>query len=87
MVKLLYTISWEGEEPTLEQICEKYGFEPEELDPKFGAIEIDPDEHLYSILVEEEAVQRLEGRDEDEPPRPEGPYADVRIAPFGPPEV
>ena len=86
VTKLLYTLTWKEGQPSVEQICAEYGLEPEELDPKFGIIEIDPEQHLYSILVDEEAVQRLEKREGQEPLGLEGPFSDARIAPFGPPE-
>jgi hypothetical protein len=84
MGKMLYTVTWDEGQPTIKQICEKYGFKPEEIDQKFGVIEIDPAEHLYSILVDEAAVGRLQGRPDLEAAGLEGPFADVRIEPFGP---
>lgn len=88
MSKVLYNVRWADGPPTIEQICEKYGFSPDEVDNQYGVIEIDPRDHLYSILVEDAAVARVEpdwaerGNDAGL----EGPFSNPMIEPFGPPK-
>jgi len=89
MAKVLYTVRWPNGAPTIEQICGKYGFSPGELDGQFGVVEIDPQDHLYSILVDDAAVARVEPGwasrgDED---GLAGPFSNPVIEPFGPPEA
>ena len=85
MPNMLFNIRWEEGEPTVEKVCERYGLTAGDLDARFGVVEIDPDDHLYSILVKEEAAERL-GAKVPETPDLEGPFEDARIAPFGPPD-
>ena len=81
MARVLLNLKWEGEPPTLDAVAERYGIDPADLDSEFGVIEIDPDEHLYTISIERSAAERVskefEGSDEVE-----GPFGDVRIEPF-----
>lgn len=82
MAKLLYGIRWEGEPPTLEQVRERYGLAGDDVDAEFGVVATDPDEGLYSILVEESAVERLRGERTEAAAELQGPYANPRIEPF-----
>ena len=87
MTKLLYNLTWEEKgEPSILELCERLGFKPEEIDERFGVIEIDPDERLYTILADADAVNRVRSQEESAGPDLEGPFANVSIAPFGPPE-
>ena len=85
MQKLLFSIKWEDGQPSTEQICEKYGFEPQEIDSQYGIIEIDPEDNLFSILVDQEAAQRVREQLGDDDEGIDGPFSNARIAPFGPP--
>jgi hypothetical protein len=85
LTKLLFNITWEEGEPTVENVSERFKFQPEELDLKFGIVEIDPEENLYSILVEEEAIKRLQEELGVDMPDIEGPFSNLPIGPFGPP--
>jgi hypothetical protein len=82
---MLFSITWEQGDPSIEEICQEYGFKPQEIDAQFGIIEIDPEDHLYSILVDQEAALRVRNQLGEGVSDIEGPFADVRIAPFGPP--
>lgn len=84
MTKVLMTIRFHGKSPTLGQVQERYSLSDEEVDHDFGLVEIDPDEHLYTLMVEESAARKIRDDGEWEV---KGPYANVRIAPFGPPEA
>jgi hypothetical protein len=79
---MLYSITWEGPEPTLEQVCERFGFGGDEVDHDFGVVATDPEEGSYAILVEEAAVQRVRGERTDEAKVITGPFANPRIEPF-----
>ena len=76
MSKMLYSINWKGEKPSLKQIAKKFGFKSSDIDQDFGVVEIDPQDNLYSILVEEHAVVPNETKDID------GPFSNPRIEPF-----
>jgi hypothetical protein len=76
---MLYHIEWEGEPPTLDQVCARFGLGNDDVDREFGVVATDPDENLYAIVVEESAVERLGG---EEAKALEGPYANPRIEPF-----
>lgn len=89
MSKVLYNLRWEGTSPSVEDICRKFGFTPEEIDRDYGVIEIDPADHLYCLMVDQSAVERLD-RDwanQSEPSGLEGPFSNPRIEPFGPPQT
>lgn len=77
MSKMLYTINWKGEKPTLTEVAKKFGFDKKDLDQEFGVVGIDPQDSLYSILIEENAIVPKAEKDI------EGPFSNPRIEPFG----
>ncbi|MHC4617191.1 MAG: hypothetical protein ACYTEQ_05495 [Planctomycetota bacterium] len=83
MTKVLFSITWEQGEPTVNEICKLYGFQSDEIDVQFGVIEVDPQDRLFTILVDSNAAERVRGGRETQ--LPEGPYANPPIHPFGPP--
>lgn len=85
MAKMLYNVTWKGEPPSLQEVCDKYGFRPEEVDAEFGVIAIDPDDNLYAIRVERGAALRTQGRESPVKDELQGPFSDPLIEPFGPP--
>jgi CO/xanthine dehydrogenase Mo-binding subunit len=60
--------------------AERLGVPAEELDSEFGVVPIDPDNHLYTVMVDEQT-----GAAAAERPDVDGPYSNPRIEPFGPP--
>jgi hypothetical protein len=76
----MLTLTRDPSRASLEAVQEDLGLDAADIDRDFGVVEIDPDEHLYAILVEESAAQRASGQE-----GVEGPYADPPIEPFGPP--
>ena len=76
----MLTLELDPQEATVGQVAERLGLAPEEIDAEFGVVPIDPDNHLYTVLVEEQASARVAGQ-----PGVEGPFANPRIEPFGPP--
>ena len=85
MSKVMFNVHWPEGHPTVGQICQKYGLSPQDLDDQFGVIEVDPAEHVYTILVDESAAARLEPDRADR--GLEGPFSNPKIEPFGPPEA
>lgn len=83
MAKVMVTIQSSDAPPTVAGIRERYGLAEQAIDPTFGVVEIDPVEHLYTILVDQEAAALIQPTEEWEV---EGPYSNPRIEPFGPPE-
>jgi hypothetical protein len=82
VAKMLYTIEWHDGQPTFDSLSEHYGFQREELDEAFGIVPVDPEANLYSVMLEEEAVERMQGERPREAETLEGPYANPRIEPF-----
>ncbi len=83
MTKVMVTIRAAEGQPALSDVVERYGLQPDDIDPEFGVVEIDPEDHLYVILVTAEAAARIEPGDGWDTA---GPYSNPRIEPFGPPE-
>lgn len=68
--------------PSLSEVREKFSLLPDEIDAGFGLVEIDPDQHLFTLLVEESAAPKIQpaaGWDV------KGPFSNPRIEAFGPP--
>jgi hypothetical protein len=80
MGKLMLTVKLDPERATLADASRELGVAEEELDPDFGVVNIDPDEDLFTVLVDEKTAERAEGKAAG------GPYANPPIEPFGPPE-
>lgn len=69
--------------PSLEQVRARYGLGPEEIDESFGVVEVDPEDHTYTILVEESAASKVTpGSDWNT----EGPFSNPVIEPMWPPK-
>ncbi len=65
--------------PTLKVVKERYGLRDDEIDDQFGVIEIDPEDNIYSVLVDQAAAPKL-GSTADW--SVDGPYSNPRIATF-----
>lgn len=86
MSKVLFQFRHPGPAPSVDSVCEEYGFERDELDLDFGVIQVDSAESLYTVLVDEKAKDRLEPTlRSDASNQSIGFYANPRIEPFGPP--
>ena len=77
--KVMFTIQGKGTAPSLDEVARTHGFHRAELDEQFGVIEVDPRDHTYAVLADEEAVGRVSGRS-----GVAGPFANPKIEPFGP---
>lgn len=80
MAHVLMTVELPGA-ASLHAAAERLGVAPGDLDPDFGVIPIDPEQHLYSVMVEERASAAAAER-----PGTAGPFSNPKIEPFGPPE-
>ena len=77
----MMTVELDPDSATVEKVAERLGLRPEEIDAEFGVVAIDPENHLYTVLVDEQASARVAAQ-----PGVSGPFANPRIEPFGPPQ-
>jgi hypothetical protein len=78
----LMTVEIPGEKPGIARAAEALGVAPDALDGAFGVVSIDPDKHLYAVQVRQDALAK--GTSIDTAGEYHGPFANPRIAPFGP---
>ncbi|HET9558666.1 MAG TPA: hypothetical protein VFS70_16115 [Actinomycetota bacterium] len=77
----MVTLRLDPEQASLDQVRELLGLAADEVDPAFGVVNISPAEHLYTMLVDQEAADRIA-----DAPQVEGVFSNPRIEPFGPPD-
>jgi hypothetical protein len=80
MADVMMTVELDPEEATVAKAAERLGVEPDRIDAEFGVVSIDPEQNLYTVLVDEQVAAGAAGR-----PGVEGPFSNPRIEPFGPP--
>jgi hypothetical protein len=73
MAHVMMTVELDPDAATLGAAAGRMGVDPAALDADFGVVPIDPDQNLYTVMVEEDAGARGGG-----------PYSNPRIEPFGP---
>jgi hypothetical protein len=83
MPKVMVTIQGPGEPPTVAELRRRYQLDESEIDASFGVVEVDPTEHVYTVLVEESAAAKVRP---DQGWTVQGPYSNPRVEPFGPPQ-
>lgn len=81
MAKALFTLKLRAADAIPAKVKKRLRLQKGEFDESFGVIAIDPHNDLYAVMVEEEALARLEPDNE----RATGPFANPRIETFGPP--
>jgi hypothetical protein len=59
MAWVMVSLQLDPERASLEEVRRLLGLREDEVDPRFGVVNIDPNEHLYTILVEQEAAERV----------------------------
>jgi hypothetical protein len=77
----MLTLQLDPSEASEEDVRRKLDLDDQALDPAFGVVEIDPAQHKYAVLVEEDVAERVQGS-----PEVEGPFSNPQIEPFGPPQ-
>jgi hypothetical protein len=81
MPRVMVSLRLDPEQASLPEVRRLLGLAADEVDPAFGVVNISPAEHLYTILVEEQAAARVGDADQVE-----GVFSNPRIEPYGPPE-
>jgi len=61
----------------LEAAAQRLAVPVAKLDAQFGVVPVDPDNHLYSVMVEDDAAPGASARS-----GVSGPYSNPRIEPF-----
>lgn len=70
---------------SLEALCTRFGLRPDEVDTDYGVIEVDPQDHLYSVLVEQRVAGKLAASPEVNQAGGEI-YGTPRVEPYGSPK-
>lgn len=80
MGRVLLTVKLDPEHATLADVRKRLRLETTDIDESFGVVSIDPEAHLFAVLVDEHAARSV-ARDPDVA----GPHANPRIEGYGPP--
>jgi hypothetical protein len=72
----MVTLELEPGQASLDEVRRLLGLSEHEVDQHFGVVNISPKEHLYTILVDQEAAERLRGAEQVR-----GVYSNPRIEP------
>lgn len=84
---MLFTVQLQPEEANLKGVRERLGITPDQIDDEFGVVAIDPEQSLYTVLVDESAVSSLGEEHTKARGTVKGPFANPRIEGFGPPRA
>ena len=79
MGQVMMTLQLKPAQASIEYVKRKLNLSDGQIDQDFGVQNVDPQRHLYAILVEAAIAERLSQR-----PDVAGPYANPKIEPFGP---
>lgn len=82
MAGLMFTIESPTGTPSLSEAAQKLHVDTRDLDESFGVVLIDPQKHLYTVLVNEEAAGHVRAPGKSV----KGPYSNPRIGTYGPPQ-
>lgn len=73
----------QGSVPSVVDVARLFNIETDEIDPKFGVIATDPAEGLYTVLIQANAIKRVQAVLSARPEDPaEGIFGNPRIEPF-----
>lgn len=81
MSKVMMTIKRSPGTASLKSVTQDLGLGESDIDANFGVVAVDPDADLYAILVDEGVAGKL-----GHAKTVEGPFANPKIEPFGPPK-
>jgi hypothetical protein len=59
MATVMVTLQLDPEHATLDEVRRLLGLSEDEVDRRFGVVNINPSEHLYTILVDQETAERV----------------------------
>jgi hypothetical protein len=76
VARVMVTLELEPEQASLDEVRRLLGLSEDELDAHFGVVNISPKEHLYTILADQEAAERIRGAEQVR-----GIYSNPRIEP------
>ena len=75
-----------GSAPSLDEVRREFNLKPDEIDRQFGVIATDPQEGMFTVLIDAAATHRVQAELAKRPRNSaEGIFANPRIEPFGPP--
>jgi hypothetical protein len=69
------------DKPSIDDVAKKLNVIASAIDPKFGVILVDPEQHIYTVRVDKDQLPKHMQQSEGV----SGPYSDPKIAPFGTP--
>jgi hypothetical protein len=59
MASVMVTLELDPERASLDEVRSLLGLREDEVDQRFGVVNISPAEHLYTILVQPDAAERV----------------------------
>jgi hypothetical protein len=75
-----------GEPPSLAEVLELFALDIADVDAQFGVVATDPGAGLFTVRVEDRALDKLRSALTLRPTHPaEGLFGDPRVEPLGPP--
>ena len=87
MQSVMFQFKHQGLAPSLGDVCRLFNIKSDEIDAEFGVIATDPNNGIYTVLIDAKASERVESVLATRPKDPaEGIFSNPRIEPFGPPE-
>jgi hypothetical protein len=81
MAMQMITVKLDPKHANLESARQKLNLSLSDIDLEFGLVNIDPQQNLYTLMVDEKACGKLAGQKDVK-----GPFSNPRIETFGPPE-